>query len=85
MLVAVICPVSSLVSICVQVVMTPSRPEPYSGVTCTAVVFAVTKDTDSCFGVRLIAILATLNPSLLQFHCKELCEPISVFHLSRPR
>lgn len=25
-----------------------------------------------------------LKPSLLQFCCKEACEPISVFHLSRP-
>ena len=25
-----------------------------------------------------------LNPSFLQFRCKEACEPISVFHVSRP-
>ena len=31
-----------------------------------------------------IALLAVLNPSLLQLVCKEACEPISVFHVSRP-
>ena len=29
--------------------------------------------------------LATLNPSLLQFFCKEACEPTTFFHVSRPR
>ena len=28
---------------------------------------------------------STLNPSLLQLFCREACEPISVFHVSRPR
>ena len=28
--------------------------------------------------------LTALNPSLLQFCCKEACEPITFFHVSRP-
>ena len=28
--------------------------------------------------------LTTLNPSLLQFSCKEACEPTTFFHVSRP-
>ena len=32
-----------------------------------------------------LELLTALNPSLLQFVCKEACEPISDFHVSRPR
>ena len=28
--------------------------------------------------------LTALNPSLLQFRCKEACQPITFFHMSRP-
>ena len=28
--------------------------------------------------------LTALNPSLLQWDCKDACEPINVFHVSRP-
>ena len=32
----------------------------------------------------LFFVHSELNPSLLQLSCKEACEPISVFHVSRP-
>ena len=31
-----------------------------------------------------ILLPTALNPSLLQFDCREACDPISVFHVSRP-
>ena len=33
---------------------------------------------------KLWLSLTALNPSLLQFRCKEACEPTTFFHVSRP-
>ena len=77
----------SFVSTRVGVIGASSSTKPDSGITGYAIIFVVSKDTNSrCSeGVCGIAVApVVLNPSWLQLGCREASEPISDFHLLRP-
>ena len=85
-LVVIITIVRSFVSTRVVVIRFSSSNKPNSGVTKIAVVFIVTKYTDSYSGlVPVLNTTISIEPFLvIQLYCKEALEPISDFHVSQP-
>ena len=83
MLSPIISVIYSVVSTCVRIVMISSSAETDPGVTVVAILAIATKDADSCFRSSYFGTLA-LNPSMLQFNCKEALGPTTDFHVSRP-
>ena len=61
-LVSIIWAVCSLVFAGVGVIKSSPSTKPDSGVTATAVVFLITDDTDSCFGLASVAALPNVEP-----------------------
>ena len=81
LLVAIISPDYSVVDTRVEVIRVSSGAKPDPGVAAVTIILIVTNDSLE----RLVSVPIALNPSLLQLGCKEARDPMSFFHVSRPR